>query len=262
MLPSEFWSPTAQVAFRDMQNFPLQLTTRMIGGVNTSILRSSAGTPLKTLIATYPKVAKDLIGCALSSTQMIHDDVTGTDFWGWWGLAPNWLTAPINGSANVDAQQWLTGCMVARLNKYGVEVGILLEGDTGAIQTNATWDPLMPYNESNVFGNMFNSTKPISNTAPAFNAYLCREGYLASTCPGDQGITYARSRVCDNAPYTCGLVDIGLCDPTIGGSLGSCVVGSTTEYWKCKGGSASGFYDYHTVGVQLETALNPNTSCY
>lgn len=259
MKPSEFWSATAQEAFRDMQNYPLEGSVRIIDGFSTSILRAPPGSPLKTLIGTYSTVAKDLIECALPYGKVIHDDNSGLDFVGWWGLAPNWLTSPINSS--IDSQEWLTGCMLARLNHGGIEVPILLEGDTPAIQTNSTWDPLMTYQESNVYGNMFNSTKPLSNTAPAFTAYVCRENYIASACPTDKGSAFVYKRICDNSPTICGLIDMGLCDPTATGSAGACVTGSSTEYWKCKKGTAATMYEFRTVGVQLDTVIDKN-ACY
>lgn len=259
--PEQFWSVVAQRALRDMQNVPLEGSTRLIGGVQTSILNAPPGSHLKTLLMTYPKVVKELIECTLSSTQVIHDDVTGYDFYGWWGLHPDWLTTPISGIANEDAQRWITGCMLGRLNVYGVEVPILLEGDTPAIQTNTVWDPAFPYDESTVSGNMFSSTKPLSNMSPAFDATLCRENHLASVCKFDGGAAYARKRICDNVPSICGLIDIGLCDPTAPGSAGACIAGSTTQHWKCKLTAGSPFFEYRTVGVQLEAAIDPN-QCY
>lgn len=258
LLPSQFWSAVAQTAYRDMQNYPLKDGTTFVGGVEIPVLRAPSGSPLKTLLATYPKAAKDLIECALSETQSIYDPVNAVEIHGWWGLASNWDAAPI--STQLDVQEWLTGCMLARLNAFGVEVNILLEGDTSAIQSSSVWDSAFPYDESTVLGNMFNSTKPITNSTPAFHAYLCRENYLAGACPVDQGAAYASKRICDNSPSICGLIDIGRCDPSAAAAP-ACIAGSSSQHWKCKQGPAGSFYQFRTVGVQLENPIKSN-SCY
>lgn len=255
--PSEFWSSTAQLAYRDMQNFPLKNGTIWVGGVELPLLRAPSGSPLKTLLSTYPKAAIDLIECALDDTQVIYDPVNGTELHGWFGLAPNWDNTPINTSP--DQQEWLTACMLARLNKLGIEVNILLEGDTPAIQTDPALDLIAPYEESTVHGNMFNSTKPVTNTTPAFNAYLCRENYLATACPTDQGAAYANKRICDNVPSLCGLIDIGRCDPAT--TTTPACVANGAQHWKCKDGPAGFVHKFRTVGVQLEVPIEKN-SCY
>jgi hypothetical protein len=255
--PSEFWSSTAQLAYRDMQNERLEGSIRDIAGVPTSILNAPTGSPLYQLLITYPEAATDLIQCALEPKQMVYDDITGKEIYGWFGLAPNWLHERLAG--NVDQEEWLTGCMLGRLNYVGFSVNILLEGDTTAIQTHAAWDPVFPYNESTVFGNMFNSTTPITDRDPAFLAYICRENDLAFTCIRDGGSTYVNNRICDDVPFLCGLVDIGLCDPAAVGSLGACKYGTTSEYWNCLKEPSSTTLDVRTVGVQLEYRIDQAT---
>ena len=56
-------------------------------------------------------------------------------------------------------QEWVTACMIARLNNLGVHVGILLEGAKPVIEVDSTYDPIFWFNESTVYGNMFASTK-------------------------------------------------------------------------------------------------------
>lgn len=259
--PSEFWSETAQLAYRDMKNHPLKDGTTFVGGVELPVLSAPTGSPLNTLLTTYPKAATDLIECALDNTQVIYDPVNHTEIHGWFGLAPNWDTMSI--ATQFDVQEWLTGCMIARLNKFGLEVEILLEGDTPAIQTDPALDLIVQYEESTVHGNMFNATKTPSDSVPAFNAYLCRETYLAETaCPTDQGVAYAYSRICDNAPGICGLIDIGRCDPTkvTSPALPACVPGAP-QHWKCADSGGGTIHKFRTVGVQLKAEIDKN-SCY
>lgn len=255
--PSEFWSEVAQTAYRDMQYRPLS-TGQQIGGVD--ILNAPVGSPLHNLIITYPKAAVDLLECALTENQTVHDNATGLDIKGWWGIAPDWMNAPIAGST--DKEEWLTGCMLARLNYFGIEVPILLEGDTPPIQTDPLWNVLMPFDESTLYGNMFNSRDPIADDTPAFAAYLCRENQLASVCKNDDGKAYVDKRICDDVPSLCGLIDLGLCDPTAPGSLQSCRQGRTPEHWDCMTVGGSGRYEFRTVGVQLERQLNQNDCAF
>jgi hypothetical protein len=251
--PSEFWSDTAQIAYRDMQNIPL--TDGSLTSAGIPVLNAPAGSPLANLLTTYPMAATDLIECALRHGEQIYDPITGQDIYGQWGLAPNWLHDRI--SHMTDQQEWLTACMLSRLNYLGVSVGILLEGDTPEIQKSDKHDPNFPYNESTVFGNMFNSTQPITGRDPAFFAYVCREHDLAATCTRNGGSGYVNNRICDDVPFLCGLIDIGLCDPLAPGSLGACKSGTTSEYWKCKRDLAfTDYRDIRTVGVQLEYPID------
>ena len=118
------------------------------------------------------------------------------------------------------------------------------------------------YDESAVYGNMFSSTLPLTSNDPPFFAYVCREDALAhpkiGMCPSDGGKNWIDKRLCDNAPNTCGLIDLGRC-PTDGG----CIQHSANpQHWACLEGDGAGTYfgPYHmeTVGVELYTALTPS----
>lgn len=250
--PAEFWSVEAQSAYRDMQNIPLSNGALSPAGI--PILNAPTGSPLGNLLSIYPMAATDLIECALKTDQVVHDDITNQDIFGQWGLAPNWLDERI--SHRTDQQEWLTACVLGRLNYLGISVSILLEGDTPEVQKHDKFDPNFPYNESTVFGNMFASTLPLTGRDPAFFAYVCREHDLVMTCTRDGGSDYVNNRICDDVPFLCGLIDIGLCDPMAPGSLGACKTGSTSDYWKCMKDAGSTNYDFRTIGVQLEYPID------
>ncbi|HMY21238.1 MAG TPA: hypothetical protein PKA58_33180 [Polyangium sp.] len=260
--PSQFWSTTAQDAYRDIQHQPLKNGSFFNGADWIPVLNAPSGSPFHQLITTYPTAAKYLIECALSETQVVHfthPDGTEEDIPGWFGLAPEWMDMPID--TRFDLQEWVTGCMGARLNYQGQSVDILLEGDTSAIQTNAAFESTFSENESTVFGNMFAPVGLAPSNKPAFNLYVCRDNALVTACSNfSGGQAYINRRICDDVPALCGLVDLGPCDPTALGFLGGCVQGSTSEHWKCRQGLTSTIYQFRTVGVQLEAPFEP--SCY
>ncbi len=261
--PSQFWSETAQNAYRDIQRQPLKNGSFFNGADWIPVLNAPSGSPFHQLITTYPTAAKYLIECALDQYQVVHfthTDGTEEDITGWFGLAPYWMDQPID--TNLDAQEWITGCMVARLNYDGLSVNILLEGDTPAIQTNPVWNSQMNYEESTLRGNMFAPQGLAPSGKPAFFAYVCRENYLLDTCTNDGGRAYLYDRICDDAPGICGLVDLGYCDPTRPGpdQYGACAPGGP-EHWKCRDGLDSTTYEFRTVGVQYELEI-PQSACH
>ncbi len=252
--PENFWGATSQYAMREIQNVALG------SGGSVVVISATTGLPVTVpklpslpnttaLLSATPGVFKHLIQCALSSTQSVYDPTTMKLYQGWWGLAPDWLGSNI--ASDTAAQEWVTACMLARLNSLGVHVGILLEGATSQIAKTEPLNSDFWFNEATYFGNMFNSPTPVSNNQPSFKAYVCREGNLVSMCPADGGANWVDQRLCDNLPSTCGLVDLGRCyNPT-----GACLANGP-EHWMCQPTSVVP-YQARTIGVQLETPLLP-----
>jgi len=242
LLPEQFWSSTAQNSMRELQHSALDSGSVHITpeGLAIPILPSLFQT--NTLLFTYPEVVRHVIECALGPTDSVFDPINGAIYTGWWSLAPTWLWSPIG--TKMLEQEWVTACMVARLNKSGVHVDILLEGANPFIEVSPKFNALYSFQESTVFGNMFSSTLPVTKNKPAFLAYVCREDDLINTCTGDEGLNWIDYRLCDNAPATCGLVDIGRCSNL----FGSCFPNG--EHWKCQA-TATTAHQGTTIGVQL-----------
>src|SRR5262249_13702784 len=118
------------------------------------------------LMGSLPKISKasalvwkDLIECALDSTQSVEitidGDTTPTKFVGDFGLAPQWAYA--NGSCQSDCRHWVTACMLPRVNAWGLRVPISerakpLEADTSRQELED-----FPNEEATYFGDMFAS---------------------------------------------------------------------------------------------------------
>lgn len=110
---------------------------------------------------------------------------------------------------------------MARTNRFGETVDILLEGSAPAIAYDPDKRAICPYAESTVWGNMFDSTVAIDpqahTTSPQpFAAYVCRN-YGTGLCPD------AALRACDEGS-ACGFIDMGDCtNPAVlcSGALGT-----------------------------------------
>lgn len=249
LLPSEFWSPTAQNAMREIQDSALDSGFVYFTSEGVAIPKLPSLFQTDTLLATHPEVVRHLIECALGPTQSVFDPINKAIYTGWWSLAPDWISSPI--TTKLLEQEWVTACMVARLNKTGTHVDILLEGANPFIEVSPVYNPMYSFQESTVFGNMFNSILPVTTNKPAFLAYVCREDDLVNTCPSNGGEGWIDYRLCDNAPATCGIVDIGRCSDI----FGSCFPNG--EHWKCQA-TATTAHQGTTIGVQLLEPILPN----
>jgi len=176
------------------------------------------------------QIVRSAIKCALKPDQFVKDPVTGEVYKGWWGLATTWETDPLN----VEGQEWVTACMIQKLNFYGTTVPILLEGNNPPIYVNPTLDPQYPFEESTAFGNYF---------LPEPAIYACWESDLAAKCEFHPGGAEddLEHRICDENNNNCGITQIGPC---------STMCQQSGPYWKCAGGSD--WYE-NTIRVQLQT---------
>lgn len=188
------------------------------------------------------EVLANVIECALPATATVVDPFDGHPYQGHWGLAPQWATGPLDAAG----RKWVTGCVIQRLNAYGVHVPILLEGANPAIAYNPPFDAQYPFDESTAWGDLF--AKTLIGPPPV---YVCWDQDLSNLCT----ITSPHSpawwlnlRICDSSP-NCGLHLMGPCAQ-------ACTMGGDANpYWSCK--NPNGTTAAETVHVQLL----PHTSC-
>ncbi|MDI3287801.1 hypothetical protein [Polyangium sp. 15x6] len=187
-----------------------------------------AGDAAGTLAGCRREFLKVLVGCALPTGASVVDSndpiVIGTGtvtrkYWGQIGLAPDWETRALT----TEEKEFVTACVMARTNRFGEEIDILLDGDHPEIEPDSALQLTYPYVESTVWGNMFDSTVPLNPThdpnhptLQPFNAHVCKN-YSDSTCPD------AAFRVCDESD-DCGFINHGPCSlmnciPILGGSV-------------------------------------------
>lgn len=154
-----------------------------------------------------------LVGCALKPGQTVVDGEDGGKIYeGELGFAQDWTSY----SLTTHEKEWLTGCMLERLNAFGREMSIYIYAPT---YESADQDGLIlyPVTESQAWGNLFDSTVALNPThdpyipeRPPFEAYVCQEsGLYTCTVAGEVYTTY---RICDNNTTNCGLQLVGPCD--------------------------------------------------
>jgi hypothetical protein len=143
------------------------------------------------------KVIRYLVECALdqgdgitvigpTSTYVFEGDV---------GLAPEWKTGPCNNTC----QQWVSACLLARINESGADVMIFVQGGHPSLGWGT--DPLYPNFEGTFFGNVF--------TDPAA-MYACRGTAAGTTAAIAQG------RNCTVNETHCGFTTLASCTADAG----------------------------------------------
>lgn len=102
-----------------------------------------------------------IVGCAMPTGQSLTlQDPDGATYTypGWIGLAPAWATRP----PTVAERRWVTACLLARTNVFGVPVSISMRGDTNPILlTSATERTTYTQVEGAFFGDLF-APDPVS----------------------------------------------------------------------------------------------------
>jgi hypothetical protein len=97
-----------------------------------------------------------IVSCALpSGSSVTVQDSGGTPytFGGLIGLAPAWATT----TPTVSERRWVTACVLARTNYYGVPVDISMRGSAPALATTAEEEAAFPAAEGAFYGDLFDS---------------------------------------------------------------------------------------------------------
>jgi hypothetical protein len=94
-----------------------------------------------------------MLSCALPEGQSLSVETdTGTyTFDGLIGLAPNWLTTPLS----VEDRRWVSACLLARVNYYGITVHISMRGDSPALAITPEEGSDYPLYEGAFWGDLF-----------------------------------------------------------------------------------------------------------
>lgn len=129
--------------------------------------------------------ARYLVECALPLGASIVKQVDGQPLvlHGHVGLTPEWE----EGACDVDCQQWVSACMLARTNVSAQSVSIWLRADHPALTTGS---PAYPIYEGSFFGNLF---------ADPETRYLCQGSESAAVIAQQSG------RTCSSDPEACEL---------------------------------------------------------
>jgi hypothetical protein len=141
---------------------------------------------------------KFIVGCALAKGTHLEVDVDGVTygFDGEIGLAPEW--GNVGGHCNKECREWVSGCVLSRVNYMGEHVPISIRGRNRALESALSEQESYPRREAAYYGDIF--------TTP--------QRRFACLSPGQTEIP----RVCGPSIAGCVVDVVGSCDDVCGRS--------------------------------------------
>jgi len=120
----------------------------------------TASSPVAITLTDDPlarQLYKYVVSCALPPSATINVTLGGTlySFAGALGLAPDWGKA--GGHCDANCRNWVSGCVLSRVNYLGEAVEISLRGNLPALSASALEKSLYPLREAAYFGDIFAS---------------------------------------------------------------------------------------------------------
>ena len=153
---------------------------------NNALLTSALSDP------NAREVFKYIVSCALPAGQQVNVTVANVaySYPGELGLTPQWGLN--GGTCNGSCQEWVSACVMARVDYLGEKVLISMRGSTSALAASNAEIAAYPYREGAYYGNIFLATPE-------------RNGCIA---PGRTGLP----RVCGPTTVGCVVEAVGYCD--------------------------------------------------
>ncbi len=161
-----------------------------------------------------------VVSCALRADQSVDLTVGGTPmrFAGQMGLAPEW-GASDTAQCGPECQQWVSACLLARINYYGHRIDVSLRGQKApALSTDQAELSAFPRAEATYFGNIFVQGTP----QPRYACTVAGSPLISRVCgPADSSGKYPGcvvnvlgdcNAVCDIKP-TLGTTYFANCHP-------------------------------------------------
>lgn len=140
-----------------------------------------------------------MVSCALPEGESLA--VAGDVLNGSIGVAPGWL----DNGLDISGQRWLTACLLARVNYFGVEVRLSLRGANGALTTSAEERAAYSVYEGAFWGNLFGETAEKTSctsaykaTAPQVGTLPQRECTVTDTATGRTRCDYTPAGTCED----------------------------------------------------------------
>lgn len=189
--------------FRELIHHPL--TTEGVAGL--PITEAIADDPALAKVATY------LVQCALPPEAALSISTADgpLELTGGVGLAPEWAQGPCDDAC----QEWVSACMLARTNVYGIPVAIYMSGPHPALGGLSAADAAdFPTQEGAFYGNIF----------------LEPQRQLSCRGAGNDPF-YSTVRVCTKPGNLCGIAAAGSC----GGAEPLCAWNEQGWFEDCRG---------------------------
>lgn len=141
-----------------------------------------------------------MVSCALPERDSLS--VAGQVLFGSIGLAPQWLDEGLD----VPAQRWLSACLLARVNYFGVEVRLSMRGTAAALSTTAEERAAYGLYEGAFWGDLFGGevaeksscTSALKATAPQTGTMPLRECTVTDAATGLTRCGYTPAGVCED----------------------------------------------------------------
>jgi hypothetical protein len=211
----------APAALAATSTYPAALTPAMLAGA--ALDPSALGAPALLAIedpgasgALSRSLLSYTVGCALDGTEafafswvdaggVTHDE----SYQGALGLAPGWAAGPLDPTG----QTWVSACLIARVNYFGVAVHLSARGQNAALAASPEEIAAYPHEEGAFWGDVFGAT-PV--------AYACDD-------VANDDNSRAHDRVCAAGHVDsqgnvegCGIIErVGSCDDVCAGLTGS-----------------------------------------
>jgi hypothetical protein len=171
---------------------------------------ASAATDLTTMASDEGgrELLTYMVSCALPAGASI--DVTTSSgvytFQGLLGLAPSWLNAPLS----VTDRRWVSACLLARVNYYGVSVHLSMRGNTPALATSYDEIAGYPLYEGAFWGDLFGDRDQRKTACES--RFKSRDPQIADvplrqcTVPTGTGLTWCDFTAAGTCEDVCGAV--------------------------------------------------------
>ena len=146
------------------------------------------------------EVFKYIVSCALPATAQVDLTIDGVDysFQGELGLTPKWGLP--GGSCNNTCQEWVSACVLSRIDYLGQTVPISIRGAHSSLTPTPAEASTYTYREGAYYGNLFKDT-PVRD---------------ACIAPGRVGLP----RVCGPTLDGCAVQAVDYCSNVCTGSAG------------------------------------------
>lgn len=184
------------------------------------------------LMATFDgrEVMSYIVGCALpTGTTATFKDPLGFSYTypGWIGLAPAWATR----APTVSERRWVSACLFARTNLYGVSVQISMRNVNNAIlATTPTESQTFPVLEATFYGDLF---------APTPVMYACSSKKWGLSPDVTRESFRACARSLDGQTTECGFTFTGYCGSSYTDGRPQACAGKAGSFVPCNGGGVS-----------------------
>lgn len=171
------------------------------------------------------------IACALPEGKSLVGEVGATTyrFDGRIGLAPDWLRSPLP----EKSQRWVTACLLAHVNGYGVEVAISLRGHHSALATDSAERRTYQQEEISFFGNVFQPLGTRDELGDlGSRMYSCGGAGLQLSCAGNEA-AFVPERTCASRS-DCSIEFLGPCRDLTDFKGSVCRDASLNGYGRCQ----------------------------